>query len=550
MLVQRKRIQEFADQLVRRSQTLRAKKDVLNTHCQEIADRIYPEAGQFTVRRTPGEKRMQLIYDSIPIQSNQILAAGLYSLLTSSTQQWFESVAYREYLNDIKSVAEWLDEVGKIMFVEMNRPVASFMSASHECYLDYGAFGNLCMFASEDIEGEHLRFEAWPFYTTLFANGATGQVNTVFRQYQATNQQLREEFGKDNLPEKVLDQIKNHKWDIVNECLYCVMPKEYVGIKSGMFPYVGVHVELKQKHIMGIKGFKELPVFAARHHKSAHEDYGRGAGSTALPDVKMLYEVVKTNLRAAQKIVDPALALPYEGLLNKLRTHPGGINYYQPSAQFQGSGIEAIGNEGRPDIGLDLIQDIRQRVRETFYVDKLELSEGPPQMTATEVIQRTEQKLRLMGPMIGRLQTELLGPMLNRVFGLLYRMGKFPPTPPELLGEDLKFIYISPIARAQEQIEANGIMRAVEVLRPFVEAQPQITHNFNGDELARGVWRMFSNSPKYLNSKAEVNSIRQAERQQMEQEQMPGMVRDIGQGAQSLSQAGVNVAGMLPEGNA
>ena len=92
---------------------------------------------------------------------------------------------------------------------------------------------------------------------------------------------------------------------------------------------------------------------------------------------------------------------------------------------------------GRPDLGFDLVQDVRARVREIFFVDQLQLNEGP-EMTATEVIQRTEEKMRLMGPVVGRTQTELLGPMLQRVFGLLYRAGKLPPPPPHMLQRGFK----------------------------------------------------------------------------------------------------------------
>ena len=89
----------------------------------------------------------------------------------------------------------------------------------------------------------------------------------------------------------------------------------------------------------------------------------------------------------------------------------------------------------------------RALIRSAFFVDQLQLS-GGPQMTATEVLQRSDERLRLLGPMLGRLQSELLRPLIIRSVGILGRAGRLPPAPPSLLGATLQIDYISPVARA------------------------------------------------------------------------------------------------------
>ena len=146
-----------------------------------------------------------------------------------------------------------------------------------------------------------------------------------------------------------------------------------------------------------------------------------------------------------------------------------------------------------------------------------------------------------MGPLMGRIQSEFLGPTLMRVFNILERMNKFPPMPEILEGQAFRVAYTSPIARAQEQTEANGIMRSMSVLTPFIEMKPEIMDNYNVDELARGVSEMFSVSAKYLNSREQVVNTRAQREQQQRDAQMAENVGKAGQGIDAMSRAATNL---------
>lgn len=146
-----------------------------------------------------------------------------------------------------------------------------------------------------------------------------------------------------------------------------------------------------------------------------------------------------------------------------------------------------------------------------------------------------------MGPLMGRLQTELLGPCLARVYGILSRQGKIPPVPKELIDQEFKVIYTSPIARAQEQTEANGIMRSLQVLTPFLEMDPQVTDNFNGDSLVNGIFEMFSVSPRYLNSADVIKAKRDQRAKSKQEDKQAANMQSAGQGFESITRAGMNL---------
>jgi len=489
--------------LTQRYEELKGKRGTWETHWQQIADLMHPFDDNFVSHESPGSEKMTFVFDSTPIHANQLLSAGLFSMLTNPAQKWFELRMVEDWLNHIREVQMWLDTTSRIMYHEINKSATHFNTAMHELYLEYGVFGNGILYVSETMDRNNLRFQALPLSECYMCEGADGIMDAMFRKYPRSIRQLVQKFGSQNMSDAVQRKQDSKKIDEIVKCLHVIVPVSDYGIRAP-FPYASAYIDCESKHIISVSGYYELPFMAPRFYKNPWEMYGRGPGTTALPDVKMLQEVMRTTIRAAQKATDPPLQAPDDGFLNPIRTTPGGVNFYKSGTTDR---IEPIKFGSQPDIGYDVVNDLRARIREIFFIDQLQLQEGP-QMTATEVLQRTEEKLRLMGPLMGRLQAELLGPMLGRVYGILNRQGKIPPKPPIMENQSMRPHYTSPIARAQEQVEANGIMRSLQVLTPFLEMNPEITDRFNGDEMTKGVFEMFSVSPRYLNDDKRVHQIR------------------------------------------
>lgn len=535
---------------IKRYEILQRGRSNFDTMWQQIAELMYPAHANFSHTPTGGEKRMQKVYDSAAIHANELLSSGLFSLLTSSASKWYDLRPVNWQLYQIKAVQEYLDTVSRIMYHEINRPIAGFNTAMHENYLGYGVFGNLTTFVDEIPEKKSLLFQALPLYECYYVQNQHGTVDTLYRKYTRTVEQLVRKFGKENLSVAVNKLITDNKLDTLVECIHIICPRETANIlsmKAVDMPFASIYMEIKEKHVIRESGFPELPFMAARFYKESFETYGRGPGATALPDVKMLMRVAQVTIRAMQKSTDPPLMLPDSGFLKPFRTTPGGINYYRKGRVNLKNDIDIIPT-GNAMLGLEYSESLHKRIREAFFVDQLQLSQGP-QMTATEVLQRTEEKLRLMGPLLGRIQMELLGPMIQRVHGILKRAGKFPEPPIELSGEEVKIVYTSPIARAQEQVEANGLMRALGLLEPLFKYKPDSMDVINEDEIAKGVFEMFSVRPTFVNDIDKIKGIRKDRADAQKRKEDAENLRASGQGAESLARAGATAqeAGMLPE---
>lgn len=508
-----------AADIIRRADELRATRGTWENHWQEIAERVYPRHSNFTGDRSDGEKLTTKIFDSTPVHVNEMLAAGLHGMLTNQAIEWFKLRMEDANLNEMTEVKEWLADTERRMYAAINSPQAGFATHMHEDYMQFCAFGTSIMFVMEHPSRKGVVFNARPLEESYLSENAQGQIDTIYRKFKWTVRQVVQRWGLENVSDATRKKYGEKKFDEKIELIHAIEPRSEVRRKAGRgrsaMPIASTYVERSEKHELDDSGFEEMPMFGSRFYKAAMETYGRSPSMTALADIKMLNEMAKTTIKAAQKVVDPPLQVPDNGSFNSLRTVPGGLNYYRAGTKDR---AEPLFTGGNIPISLEMMESLRDKIRDAFFINQLQLHQGP-QMTATEVMQRTEDKLRLMGPVLGRIQSEKLGPMIDRVFAILLRQGAFLPAPEVLSGKDIRIEYVSPIARAQRQLEANGILRTMEVMVPFIQADPTILDNFDGDAAFSHVGvDLFGMDPRLIRDGREVKQLRQTREQQQQQQ--------------------------------
>ncbi len=515
---------------------MEADRSVFNSHWDEIARVVAPDSARFTSDyNTEGEKRRGELYDSIGQACNERLAAGFYSLLTSPTQKWFELNTNNPEVDNDYDVQLWLHEVSSRMFIEMGRPQCGFITAIQEVYHSLGAFGNGIIFVTESPNLSLLQFNSLPLQECYFGESSGNKVDTLFRKYKRTAAQLVHTFGLERLSERTQKLYESNNISEKIDILHVIEPVQAINGK----PFRTAYIELQNNHIISEGSYDECPFAIGRFYKTSYETYGRGPGSTALADLNVLQQIDKTVLQGAQKMVDPPLMVPDQGFIGAIRVAPGAISYFRQGLSAEDR-IVPLQTGGVPQLGEDLAQGRRNRIREMFYVDQLQMSEGP-QMTATEVLQRAEDRMRLLGPVVGRAQAELLGPLLERVFGLMLRAGRLPEPPQILLQPDVKLriTYQSLMFKAQEQTEANGLLRVAQLISPFMAADPTVMDVFNTEMIARRLGQVYSLNPQFFRSQREVSEMRQ---QRQEQQAMQAQLEMAAQGGAALKDTAQGMA--------
>lgn len=520
-----------AEKLCKRFDSLKSRRANVEAHCEEVAQYVLPNRMGFSGPVTMGEKRMQKVFDATGIHANELLGAGLHGLATNPASKWFSIRVPGVQFEDNDAIKDWAADVTDALLAEMYGPNSDLTTAFNELYAELGAFGTAVMFIGETDAG-NLLFQARALSECFIAENHEGKVDTLFRKFTMTARQMEQRWGFDKLSAKTQKLLTSNKPDNVVDLLHCVYPRDdrVRGKKNkGNMPVASCYVERSEKHLLEESGFPEFPFAVPRWSKRPGEEYGTSPAMTALPDIKTLQEMDKTTLKAGQKAADPPLTIPDDGVVGPVRTVPGGFIYYR------GDRVPApLGAGGNLPITLEMMDERRNRIRTMFFADVLQFVSNAD-MTATEVVQRTTERMRLLGPIIGRLESELLGPLINRVYYILARAKKLPPPPPELAGKDFSIEYVSPIAMAQKQIEANAFTQTMGVLMPFAEAtqSPAIFRRFKPDDVAKGVWEIFGGDPDWQKNDDELKAEAEAEAQAAQQAQTAAMAE---QAASAMNQ--------------
>lgn len=521
---------DFIKSVVARFEYIKGRRDNWNTHYQELADYMLPRKADIVRKRSRGEKRMEQIYDGTALQSVDLLSASLHGMLTSGATPWFHLDMKDSAVGRDDDVQEWLEDSSQRMIRAFNQ--SNFETEVHEMYVDLVVFGTGCMFI--EMDNGQLRFSTRHISEFYVQENQYGIVDTVFRKYSLPVRQVIQRFGIDNVPNDMKKKFES-KPDQDVEILHAVLPRlnrDPNKIDNKNMPFASFYIDMQTKALLSESGFEEMPYIVPRFLKATGEVMGRSPAMVALPDVKMLNLMSKTIINAAQKMIDPPLLVPDDGFMLPVRTQPGGLNFYRAGTRDT---IQPLNTGANIPIGLNMEDQRRMAIRSAFYVDQL-LSGSTPNMTATEVVQRQEERMRVIGPVLGRLMNEMLRPLIDRVFSLMLR-NEMLATPPETLqGRDVDIEYVSPLARAQKSTSLNSTMKALEVLLPLAQALPVVDH-LDPDGLVRHVTESLGVPKTALKSQREVNETReqraQAEAQMMERQQTQEDVYTAAQAAQA-----------------
>lgn len=524
-------MEDYIKSLIKRFNYIELQRDNWDTHYQELGDYMLPRKADIVKKRSRGEKRMEQIYDGTALQAVDLLSASLHGMLTSGASPWFHLDVKDTELNRDDDVREWLQDTSMRMMRAFNQ--SNFETEVHEMYVDLVVFGTGCMFV--EMDKGNLRCSTRHISEFYVQEDQHGIVDTVFRKYSLSAVSAVQTFGIENVS-KHIKKVYEKTPDEQVEILHCVTPRIERDIRKAdnkNMPFMSVYICMQTKMKMAEGGFEELPYVVPRFLKATGEVMGRSPAMVALPDVKMLNLMSKTIIQAAQKMIDPPLLVPDDGFLLPIRTQPGGLNFYRAGSRDT---ITPLNTGANIPIGLSMEDQRRQAIRSAFYVDQL-LVGGSPNMTATEVIQRQEERMRVIGPVLGRLMNEMLRPLIDRVFALMVRENLLAPAPEILQGQDVDIEYVSPLARAQKSSSLNNTLKALEVLMPLSQALPVGDH-IDPDGLVRHITEALGVPKTTLKSQREVNQVRQqreAQQQAMaEREAVSQDVADTAQAAQAV----------------
>lgn len=514
-------------------------------------DYLSPSEGQFEGDEVnDGKRRDQRMNNKRPIRSAQTLAAGMASGMASQARPWFNLEAPTG-VPRTANVMRWLYAVQESMRNVLAK--SNLYNILPQLFHAEGVYGTGCMAALPD-EQDVVRFYHYPVGTFALDTSSRGVVDTFYREYTMTARQMRQQFGKENLSDNV--EMMAEKGTLTPICVcHLIEPNPDADPERAdnlSMPWRSTYWERGSNDGMVLRrsGFETFPIMAPRWDVNGTNVYGNGPGDVALGKSRELQLLEADKLRIVQQLARPAVTGPISMRGMSSNLVPGGTTWvpdnlvgqsFQPSYVPDPSALPNVRAE---------IDQCERAVAEAYFEDLfLLISQADGQMTATEVIQRKEEKMLMLGPVVERNNDELFDPLMDQVFqimveqstprwmGLMPGVPLIPPPPEELAGVPLTIEYISILAQAQKAIAASTIERSLQFTGMMMQAGfTDAADSINPDAMQAEYYAAIGAPPTILRDAEQVAGIRQARAEQQRQQMMAEQGMAMAQGAKTLSE--------------
>lgn len=517
--------QELVGELILQWQYLFGLRGNWNSHWTEIAQRIYPMESylfqNFSQLNMQGDKRNFEVYDSTPVLALQRFGAILDSLLTPRDSFWHQLKASDPMLMRDKATRFWFEKTNNVLFKERYMPTSNFASQNQKLYLSLGAYGTGVLFIDGLAGNPGVRYRSIHLGECYIQENHQGVVDSLCRHFMMTARQAVQMFGP-KCPENITNVAERFP-ERQFFFLHWVKPRtdrdpdrrDFKGMK-----YASYYISIEGHSICWEGGYRQFPYTVPRYFQAPNEPYGRSIAMDLLPAIKTLEEEKKTMLKQGHRVTDPVLLVHDDSLIDAFNMQPGAMNAGGMTAD--GRPLVGVLPTGNVQAGQEMMKDERDLIDDSFLKNLFLVLTENPEMTATEVLERTREKAMLLAPTIGRIQSEYLGPLIEREIDILQSQGKIDPMPPLLKSAkgEYKVVYDSPITRTQKSEWAAGAMRTVESLIQVAQAtgDPSVLDYINFDVAAPAIAVINGTPDSWLHTKEELAKLKQmrAQQQQMQ----------------------------------
>ncbi|MBL8665306.1 MAG: head-tail connector protein [Candidatus Odyssella sp.] len=444
-----------------RARAARGAWETLWQECYEFA--LPPAQPSLRMRDAPGSAPPLLssrLFDGTAPDAVDQLAASLLARLTPPWSRWFGLAAGRDLAPDEQQkVGPELEAIAETLQSHFDR--SNFAVEIHQCYLDLAAAGTACLLFEEAPLGADsaFRFAAVPLAEAWLEEGARGRLDTVFRRTALRGEEFRTRFPKAALDADAMRRIEAGE-EVNVDVIEAVLPEpddregfRYVALRDGG----GAEIAADDGPLAEGR-FQRSPFIAFRWLKAPGEAYGRSPVMKALPDIKTANKVVELVLKNASIAVTGIWQAEDDGVLNpaNIKLVPGSII---PKA-VGSAGLTPLEAPGKFDVSQLVLEDLRARIRHALMADALAQIDAP-RMTATEVLERSAEMSRILGATYGRLQSELLTPLIQRGLAILRRRREIPDIVVD--GRIVALQYRSPLAQDQAKEDARNVVSWIEM---------------------------------------------------------------------------------------
>ena len=529
--------------LSKRKTSLEAARTPMETVWKEIRQYFEPNIGKALLTgdqdAIAAQRDDERIVNTTPRILLHRMNAGLQSGITNQSRQWFRLQTIDKKFSEYSEVRKWLDDATEVLSGMMNR--SNFYTALDLIYLQLGIGTAVGLCLEDEEHGVHIRnVDAGAYW---IAADRRGRVNVLMERIEMTLDQIVDEFGEGWCPDELLERRKNGQGETKETVYHYVgphVPEKIKDIPTNR-PYISIYwleakTSGKNDGILAVRSFSYNPIIAPRWSVFGSV-YGIGVCHIGLADSKQLQQLEADKLRLVELEVDPPMTAPSSMKGQAIDTGAGGISYYPDTLGNRIPVQRLFETRQNLEAVVMAINETEARLKQTFFSDlfamMLNLNMAPKQMTAREVNELSGEKVALLGPILTRLNNDLLNPLVDALFALAIDQGLVPEAPRILQGQELRVEYVSSLHVDQAATSRlSGLYRILEFAGGIAKFNTEIVDKLDTDEMVdiaarslveNGVVRDDEEVAQIRSSRAKAQQ--EAQQAEMQAKAIPAMAR-------------------------
>lgn len=539
--------QTLRQRVVQQMASMKAERSTWEPLWRDIDQWIWPDHAQFVSSdANRGTIRTTSIIDATPTLAVRTSAAGLMSGITSPARPWFKLKAADPELMEDLEVRDWLEECEDTITSEFQ--TSNLYQSLPVTYGNLVTFGTECVMFDEvgdpDAKGGLFRFYNLPVGSYYLSANAEGRVDCVFRDFTMTVRQLCERFGDKALTPATKAQYDSGSLETGVPVIHGVFPNpehdpQRIGGRFKKFLSCWWEAGATDEQWLSIQGYDEFPYLAPRWEVTGRNVYGFGPARICIGSCKALQAYKRRIAESVAKAVNPPLIAPSSLRGQEVLSIPGGVTYYDEV----GGGPPRIGSLYNqtfdPKGAQQEVMEIRQEINQTFFVDLFLMMANSDrrQVTAEEIRAKQEEKILAIGPVYERTKDELLDPLIDRAFAILWRRGRINAPPKQIAGKPIKVEYDSILAQAMKMLRLGTIDRLVQAAQGMAQLDPTVLDRLNFDTALKTYAQDLQAPVDLMRKDEEVDGIKQQRQAAQAKQQQQVDAQHQAQVAQQLGNA-------------
>ncbi len=524
------------------------------THARELADYLLPRRYRWLV--TPnmmarGSPINQHIIDSTGTLAARNLASGMMSGISSPTRPWFKLKVGRVDSTQTSPISLWLAECERLMMLVFQE--SNFYNAIATVYFDLVVFGTAVVLMYEDFDDVIRCYN--PAFGEYYVD-MDGKFRPVvfYREFTLTIAQVVDEFGRDSVSESVGRLYDQGGSNLTREIIvaHAIEPNDgkfgiakHFAFREVYWEWGGTQSQQAASGASGFlrkRGYHEQCAIIVRWDLVSNDAYGRSPAMDALGDVKQLQMETRRKAQAIDKMVNPPMVADIQLKNQPASLLPGGVTYVAGMKEGRAAFTPVYSVMPPVKDMMEDLNEVRDRIKKIFFNDLFQTIsqyETRSNVSATEIDARRAESLVMLGPVLERIENELLSPVIERTFAVMSRAGILPPAPSQIAGANIDIEYVSMLATAQSAAATSGIERLLSLAGNLAGIDPSVVDNIDIDYALDKMSSLLNNDPKMIRSPEALAAIRQQRAQQQAQAQQAEMAEKMAAGAKTLSETDV-----------